>query len=393
MIVDPLRLVRYISRFMVLEPGDLTKTGTRAHRRVVIAPDSFKGSADARAAARAISAGWLLERPQDEVLCLPMADGGEGTLDTIESVVGSSVRMPVTVQGPDGRGVDAWWLLLADGIGVVELAQTSGIGLMGSLQPLDAHTFGFGQAIADALAHNVRRLVLTLGGSASTDGGTGALAALGARFLTASGDAIALGGRGLGELDRVDLSMLPPLPPDGVVVLTDVSNPLCGDRGAAAVFGPQKGATPRDVQVLNQGLERFALLCDGDPERPGAGAAGGTAFGLQVWGATSLSGAEFVACAVGLPAALASADLVITGEGRYDGQSAGGKVPSVVIQLARDARVPVALVAGEIQVDGQEFVDTVALTDLAGSRAAALAEPERFLTEAGRRLARSARFV
>lgn len=356
-------------------------------RRIIVAPDSFKGSVGARAAADAIAAGWLAERPQDDVVSLPMADGGEGTLDVIASAVRSSVRMPVEVDGPDGRPVKVWWLLLPDGSGVVELAQTSGITLIDQLAPLDAHTVGFGQAIAAASAHGVKRLVLAVGGSASTDGGAGALMAMGARFLTAAGLSIGLGGRGLQDLDRIELSMLPSLPAHGAVVLTDVINPLCGPRGAAAIFGPQKGATSADVGRLDNALARLAARAEADPDEPGVGAAGGTAYGLRMWGATIVPGAGYVASVVGLPAALATADLVITGEGRYDGQSEAGKAPSVVLGLAQAASVRTALVAGDVQVRDHGFVAAVALTDLAGSATAAIAQPVRFLQQAGRMLA------
>ncbi|GAA4385158.1 glycerate kinase [Agromyces bauzanensis] len=363
--------------------------------RVVVAPDSFKGTASAADAAAAIAAGWRTVRPADELTLRPMADGGEGTLDAFESAVPGATRTPVAVRGPvpAAESVATHWLRLPDGTGVVELAATSGITLLDPLAPLDAHTAGFGEAIAAALDAGVSRLVLAVGGSASTDGGTGALAVLGARFVDAAGEPIALGNRGLGALRHVDLSGLRPLPPGGALVLGDVTNPLLGEHGAAAVFAPQKGADATTVEVLERHLARLARLMP-DEARPlatasGAGAAGGTGFGLLAWGAEMGGGAELVARAVGLPAAIAGADLVITGEGRFDGQSEAGKAPTVVASLARGAGVPTALVAGAITAEPRGFATSVALAELAGDGAAAMAEPLRWLERAGAELART----
>jgi glycerate kinase len=212
-------------------------------RRVVLAPDSFKGTATAAEAADALARGWRSIAPSDVIVEKPMADGGEGTLDAFAAAVPGSERVPVTVQGPDDRPVDAAWLRLPDGTAVVELALTSGITLLDPLRPLDAHTLGFGQAIAAALDAGARRLLLAIGGSSSTDGGAGALAALGAVFLDAQRRPVRLGNRGVGALARADLSGLRPLPADGALILSDVTNPLLGPFGAAAIFGPQKGAT------------------------------------------------------------------------------------------------------------------------------------------------------
>ncbi|MGY1804425.1 glycerate kinase [Blastococcus sp. SYSU D00922] len=356
--------------------------------RVLVAPDSFKGSAAAAQVAAAVRDGWLTERPRDRVLLAPMADGGEGTLDAFATAVAGARRVPVEVDGPDGRPVACDWLLLPDGTGVVELAAASGLTLMGTPDPFRASSLGFGQAVAAALDAGVHRLLLGLGGSASTDGGAGLLTALGARFLDASGRPVPLGNAGLGLLDRVDLGGLRPLPAGGAVVLGDVDAPLLGVRGAAAVFGPQKGAGPDDVPRLEASLRRLADLTGGDPAEPGAGAAGGAGFGLRLWGATLSSGAASVAAAVGLPRLVAGADAVVTGEGRYDAQTAAGKVASHVRSLARAAGVPLLLVAGSTTVPTDDFAAAVALVDLAGGEEAALAEPVRWLEAAGAELAR-----
>lgn len=365
---------------------------------VVLAPDSFKGSITAADAVAALRDGWASVDPDAELTLLPMADGGEGTLDAFAAAVPDAIRMPVSVDGPEGRAVAASWLLLSptpdapDGTAVVELAATSGIELLGSpprLRPLDADTFGFGEAIAAALARGVSRLVLGIGSSASTDGGVGLLTALGARFTDAAAAPIARGGRGLASLASADLSGLPPLPPGGVTVLTDVTNPLLGPLGAAAVFGPQKGAGPEEVAVLDAGLARLAGCVDVDPGTPGSGAAGGAGFGLLAWGAELVRGADAVAELIGLPGAVAEASVVVTGEGSFDRQSAAGKAPDLVRALARAAGVPAALVAGRIapEADTSGFARAISLTALAGSGDAALAEPRRWLVAAGAELA------
>lgn len=367
---------------------------------IVIAPDSFKGTIGAADAAAALGEGWNRVHPHDVVRLLPMADGGEGTIDAFATAVPGARRMPVTVDGPEGTPVEASWLLLPptadapDGIGVVELANTSGIELLGSpprLRALSAHTRGFGEAIAAALAHGVSRLVLGIGSSASTDGGVGMLAALGGRFVDAAARPVAAGGRGLADLAAADLAGLPPLPPGGATVLTDVTNPLLGAWGAAAVFGPQKGASASEVVALDAGLARLAALLPADATAPGAGAAGGTGFGLLAWGARLVPGSAAVADLVGLAQAVAEASVVITGEGAYDGQSAAGKVPAHVGGVAAATGVAVALVAGRIagDADVSGFAATASLTDLAGSAEAAMADPRHWLVEAGAALARA----
>ncbi|GAB2513314.1 glycerate kinase [Microbacterium petrolearium] len=373
--------------------------------RVVFAPDSFKGSLAAAGVARALAEGW----PGAEAVARPMADGGEGTLDAFATAVPGSRRTPVRVTGPLGFGIDAAWLWLPptddapQGTGVVELASTSGIELLGDARrPWDASTLGFGQAIAAALDHGVSRLVLGIGSSASTDGGAGLLTALGARFTNDFGASIAPGAAGLEEVAAADLTRLRPLPEGGVQVLSDVTNPLLGPAGAAAVFGPQKGVD--DVTRAEAALARFADVLGrtageslpvtaarhADPAAPGAGAAGGAGYGLLAWGAELVPGAVRIAELTGLREAIAGADLVVTGEGSFDGQSAAGKAPAHVAELARAAGVPVALVAGRIAPDADvsAFVRAVSLTELAGSGEAAIADPERWLREAGAALAR-----
>ncbi|UIP57851.1 glycerate kinase [Agromyces marinus] len=360
--------------------------------RIVFAPDSFKGTASAAEAAGALAEGWRTVRPGDDLVLRPMADGGEGTLDAFAAAVPGAERIPVTVRGPDDRPVDAAWLRLPDGSALVELAGTSGLTLLDALRPLDAHTFGFGEAVASALDAGATRLLLAIGGSSSTDAGAGALAALGASFRDHEGREVVGGARGLAEVASVDVSSLRALPPGGASILCDVTNPLLGPSGAAAVFGPQKGASAAMVASMDVALARFAVLVPGGAalaQAPGAGAAGGTGFGLLAWGARMSGGAAAVAEAIGLAGAIEGADLVVTGEGRFDGQSASGKAPSEVVARADAAGVPVALVAGAIAAGTASFAASVSLTDLAGDVDAARGEPVRWLRAAGARLASS----
>ena len=359
--------------------------------RVVIAPDSFKGSVTASRAAEILRLGWLDVRPDDEVVTLPLADGGEGTLDAMASASPGSRLMSTVVDGPTGPA-EAPWLLLPDGTGVVELASACGLPLWPQPDPIGAHTFALGQVLQAAATHpEVDRVVVALGGSASTDGGTGALTALGAQFLLANGDRMPWGASGLGSLSRVDLSALVPPPVGGVEILSDVDATLLGPLGAARQFGPQKGATPADVAALEEGLSHLADILGGDPDQAGAGAAGGTAYGLAtLWGATLTPGSARIADLVGLPAALDSADVVIAGEGRLDAQSFRGKVVGRVTELARDKGVRLLACVGLADAAAAARLDgCVALADLAGSTQDAMARTEHWLREAGRHLARS----
>lgn len=354
--------------------------------RVVVAPDSFKGTLSAREAAEAFASGWRAVRPRDGVVLRPMADGGEGTLTALVAASPGAVLHRCSVPGPTGRAVAAAWALLPDGTAVVELAAASGITLLDAPAPRTASTRGFGALIAAALDGGADALLLAVGGSASTDGGSGALRSLGARFLDGDGCELPDGGGALHRLARVELTGLRALPPRGAQVLTDVTNPLLGPRGAAAVYGPQKGATEPDVVLLERGLGALAGLLPADPGVAGSGAAGGAAFGLLAWGAVLVPGAPAVAAAAGLPGAIAGADLVITGEGRFDAQSAQGKVPAHVAALAAAAGVPALLVAGDVTAPTPAFAGAVSLTALVG-RDRALADPASALHAAAEHLA------
>jgi glycerate 2-kinase len=354
--------------------------------RVVVAPDSFKGSITAAAAAAALAGGWRSVRPGDEVTELPLADGGEGTAAVLAASVPGSRWHSAEVSGPGSALVTASWVEIPGNGHIIELAAAAGLTQLRPLQPLRAHSYGVGELIAHALDAGARRVLIGLGGSACTDGGTGALAALGARFLDAAGRDLPRGGAALAGLARVDLGRLRARPPGGAACLTDVRAPLLGPAGAAAVFGPQKGAGPGDIAVLEAGLARLAEVLGGDPGAAGAGAAGGAGYGLAVgWGARLLPGAAEIAEVAGLPAALEHADLVITGEGQYDATSAAGKVAGTVVRLAAAAGVQAAIVAGRLAAP--PGVPAIALESLAGSADEAMAGAAHWLTEAGRVLA------
>ncbi|MGN6301487.1 MAG: glycerate kinase family protein [Angustibacter sp.] len=363
--------------------------------RVVVAPDSFKGSCPAHEAARALAQGWLSQRPGDDVRLRPLADGGEGTLEVMAAAVpGSRVVAAGPVRGPLGEPTPGRYLRLPDGTAVVELAVASGLHLVDRLDPLRASTFGTGQIIARALGSNPSRLVLAVGGSATTDGGSGLLQALGLRADDPQGRPVPSGGAGLLRLERVDAGALVAPPAGGVEVLVDVINPLLGPGGAAAVFAPQKGADPQDVATLERGLARWAELSGGDPQAAGAGAAGGTAYGVATWwGARLVPGADQVADLVDLDAELAAADVVVTGEGRFDATSLGGKVVGTVLRRAGRCAADALVVCGQVDtdpaVDGAAAPQVLALADLAGDPEASMADPLRWLQEAGARLARA----
>ena len=323
--------------------------------KVVVAPDSLKGSLDAFAAAAAIGAGVRRADPSIEVVEVPMADGGEGTVAVLRSAWGGA-PLSVDTLDPLGRHLVAAYLRTSDGRAVVELAASGGLPLVSdALDPLRADSRGTGILLRHAIEHGATEVVICLGGSASTDGGAGVLASLGARFLDAGGRDLPPGGGMLARLDRVDLAGLV----DGFrrvrwTLLCDVTNPMVGPAGSAASFGPQKGATADDIALLDAGLTRLAdaleeVGCPPVRHRSGAGAAGGAGGGLAaVTGADLVPGAEVVAAAVRLDDAIGGADLVFTAEGRIDAQSAAGKVVGAVARHARARGVPVVGLAGSV---------------------------------------------
>lgn len=323
--------------------------------RIVVAPDSFKGSMTAAQAAAAMTAGIRRALPDADVVAVPMADGGEGTTQSLVDATGGRL-VPVTVTGPLGEPVEAYYGLLGDGVtAAMEMASASGLPLVPPARrnPLAATTYGTGELIKAALDAGCRNFIIGIGGSATNDGGAGMAAALGARLLTAGGAPIGPGGGSLADLDRIDASGLDPRLADcTITVACDVDNPLCGPRGASAVFGPQKGATAELVEELDRNLGHYADLLARDLGRdvrevPGAGAAGGLGAGMMAFlNATLKRGVEIVVAATGLADILAGADLCLTGEGGTDFQTAHGKTPMGVARAAKQHGVPVVCLSG-----------------------------------------------
>lgn len=339
--------------------------------KIIIAPDSFKGSLTALEVCDAAARGIAAIGPAIETISVPMADGGEGTVQSLVDAAGGSLRT-VCVRGPLGEPVEAVYGLLGDGVtAVIEMAAASGLPLvpLEKRNPLHTTTYGTGELIKAALDAGARKLIVGIGGSATTDAGLGMAAALGAKLLDASGHEVAPTGAGLLDLARLDLSALDPrLAEARIRVACDVDNPLYGRCGAAHVYGPQKGATPEIVAQLDRGLQQFAAVVLRDlkqdiAEMPGAGAAGGLGAGLVAFcGATLEPGVKIVIDTVGLREKMAGADLCLTGEGRLDFQTAFGKTPKGVADVAAEMGVPVIAFGGAVALDAdnlQEFFAAV----------------------------------
>ena len=336
-------------------------TAPRGGPRVVVAPDKFKGSLTAAQAAQAIAEGLRRGCPGVDVVQLPVADGGDGT---VEAAVASGYRRQmVTVRGPTGEPVEATFALRGQ-TAVLEMAEASGLRQLpgGRPAPLTASTYGTGELLRAALDAGCSHLILGVGGSASTDGGAGMAQALGARLLGADGAELPPGGAALQDLDRIDTTgMDPRLASATVVIASDVDNPLVGPHGAAHVYGPQKGANPSEVLLLDAALTRYAAVVQRDlgvsvADTAGAGAAGGTGAGaIAFLGAHSTSGIVLILDVVGFADAVAEADLVITGEGCLDAQSLSGKAPVGVARAAASAGVRVIALVGRLEVADDEL--------------------------------------
>lgn len=330
--------------------------------KVIIAPDSFKDSLSAEGVAQAIAAGWAQACPQAQVIQCPMADGGEGTVDAVLAACNGELRYQ-TVRGPLGAAVQAHWGWLADShTAIIEMAQASGLQQVAPSQrdACSSTTYGTGELIRAALDAGAQRIILAIGGSATNDAGAGAMQALGVHLFDAAGQPLQPGGLALAQLARVCLAQLDPrLAGVRFEIAADVDNPLCGPHGASAVFGPQKGASVHQVAQLDAALGHFADHCAQAlgkdlRDEPGSGAAGGLGFAAKAFlGATFRVGVDVVAELVGLDAAVRGADLVITGEGRFDAQTLRGKTPFGVARIARQHNVPVIVIAGTLG-DGYE---------------------------------------
>jgi len=332
--------------------------------RIIVAPDSFKGSVSALGVAEAMARGIHEVFPDAEVLKVPIADGGEGTVEALVAATGGRL-VHSQVRGPLGESVRAHWGVSGDGTtAFLEMASASGLPLVPKelRNPCITTTFGTGELMKAALDAGLRKLVVGIGGSATNDGGTGMARALGVRFLDAEGRDLPEGGAALAKVTRIDLSGLDArLAESSILVACDVDNPLCGLRGASAVYGPQKGATPEMVAELDAALDVFATVAARDSGRdvallPGAGAAGGLGAGLLFFTPASLRpGVSIVLETTGFEALVETADLVITGEGRTDFQTAMGKAPVGVAAVARRHGVPVICLSGGLG-DGADEV-------------------------------------
>jgi len=322
---------------------------------ILIAPDSHKGGPDAGLVAETIAAAWRTIRPTDVMTCIPIADGGDGTADILRKATGGKTY-PLRAPGPLGTDIDTDWVLLGDGkTAVIELARTSGLAMLPeSLRnPAMTSTRGMGTAILAAIAHGATDLILTVGGSSSNDGGAGLAAALGYRLTTTTGDAVPDGALGILAASNLQITPHPLLENvRSVRVALDVQNPLTGPNGAAAIYGPQKGASSDDIATLDRCME-YWLALTGLESFTGAGAAGGTPVGIKLVfpNATFEPGISLVLDACGVDKALCDADLVITSEGRFDQQTLMGKAISGVATRAAAAGVPVIVIAGMVETN------------------------------------------
>jgi glycerate 2-kinase len=366
----------------------------------VIAPDKFKGSLTAAEVAAAVAGGLLRADSSVEVRTIPVADGGDGTVDA--AVSAGFERRVLSVRGPLGAPIEAAFAV-SNHTAVVELSEASGLRRLppGVFDPLRSSTYGTGEVISAALDAGARTLVLGVGGSASTDGGAGLLAALGARFLDAAGEELEACGASLADLASVDLSGLDArIAQTEVILATDVDNPLLGTFGAAAVYGPQKGAAPDDVLALETGLGRLVDVLTKQlgehavaaAAQPGAGAAGGVGYGAIVGlGATVRPGIELMLELLGVEQAVRGAKLVVTGEGSLDEQSLRGKAPVGVARLAALHGVPVVAVCGRLQLTRDQLrqagiQEAFALAELEPDPTRSMAEAARLLEQLAPRL-------
>lgn len=376
---------------------------TRGGAAVLVAPDKFKGSLNAVGVADALRRGILRARSGLDVRTMPVADGGEGTLEV--ALASGFKRVPVTASGPTGAPVETAYARRGS-TAVVEMADVSGLHRLpaGKPAPLHASSRGTGEVMAAAVRDGCRRIVLGIGGSASTDGGAGLVQALGARILNTSGAELSPGGTALLDLAEVDLSTLTTgLGDVEVVVASDVDNPLTGPHGAAAVYGPQKGATPEDVDLLDSALVRWADVVAAETGRdvraePGAGAAGGVGFAaLALLGATARPGIDLMLDLLGFDKEAHGVAWVVVGEGSLDHQTLHGKAPVGVAARARRAGAKVIAVCGQSTVRQEELKQAgieaaYALTDEEPDADLCMANAAVLLERLGERLAAEGRF-
>ncbi|MHA6247275.1 glycerate kinase [Pontibacter sp. CAU 1760] len=368
--------------------------------KIIVAPDSFKGSLSAKEVGLTIQEAFLKEIPGAEVEVLPMADGGEGTLDALLFATNGE-KVNTVATGPLGEQVTTAYGILSDGkTAVIEMAQVAGLPMVPASKrnPTQTTTYGVGELIVAALEKGIRSFIIGLGGSATNDGGLGMLQALGAVFLDQADMPVKPIGASLSEITKVDLTnMHPGLKESQIRIASDVENPLCGEKGASHVFGPQKGATAAQVKQLDAGLANYARLVEAHLGKklqtiPGAGAAGGLGFGFLVLSAEILSGAQVVAEATALEDRIAKADLVITGEGQSDFQTLYGKAPFYVAQLAKKHGVGTILISGGLGQGHEQllehFVSCQAIVNTPMPLEQAIAQARPLLFSSARNIAR-----
>lgn len=332
---------------------------------IVIAPDSYKGSLSALEVGKTIKKAFLKEIPDATIDVIPMADGGEGTLETLVYSTNGK-RIQINVTGPLGDPIESEYGVLGDGKTVViEVAKIAGLPMISpeKRNPMKTTTFGIGEAILRAANSGYRNFIIGLGGSATNDGGLGMLKALGVTFLDEDGNVVKPIGSSLLRVQSVDFSTINAIVKEcHFRIASDVDNPLCGEQGATAVFGPQKGATPKQVEELDQALKNYANLIESDlgkqyQNMPGAGAAGGLGYSFLLIGGEIISGAEIVAEATGLVEKIKCANWVITGEGQSDYQTLYGKVPSFIAKTANKYKIPTILLSGGLGQGYEQLYD------------------------------------
>ena len=360
--------------------------------KVVIAPNAFKGTLSAAEVARAIADGMHELHPEWEIVEVPMADGGDGTVEAVLAALPGR-RISVAVKSPLFADTTADFAVLDDGkTAVIEMAQASGLTLVPEelRNPLVTTTYGTGELVRRAIEEGCSKVFIGIGGSATVDGGAGMAAAMGIRFLDVRGREIPFGGGGLSCLDRIDVSERMHFHGIEVTALSDVTNPLLGENGAARVFAPQKGATPAMVEELERNLARLSEVIKRDlgvdvARTPGAGAAGGLGAGIVAFvNGKIVPGIDAVIDLVSLRDKVRGADLMITGEGSFDCQTPSGKAPLGVAGTAREFGVPSVLICGRLGEESREiaeglFLAVLSLTELAGSQREAIVNPKRYL--------------
>ncbi|MFD3000551.1 glycerate kinase [Pontibacter toksunensis] len=368
--------------------------------KIVIAPDSYKGSLSAKEVGNTIRKAFNLEIPEAEVVVIPMADGGEGTLDALLfSTQGQSVS--TTATGPLGERINTCYGILGDKeTAVIEMARVAGLLMVpeDKRNPALTTTFGLGELIAEAIDKGLRKFIIGLGGSATNDGGLGMLQALGAGFLDLEGNQVKPVGESLQKIARLDFSNLHPnLKACKFRIASDVENPLCGENGASYIFGPQKGATGEQVMALDKGMRNYADLVEEQLNNnlqniPGAGAAGGLGFGFLALSAEIISGSQVVAEAAGLEDQIKEADWVITGEGQSDYQTLYGKAPLYVANLAKKYGVGTILISGGLGKGHEQllehFVSCHAIVNAPMQVEQAIADAEALLFSCARNITR-----